>query len=87
MKVNWRARQFALPRFPQGEMVNEGVVKKLAPEIIAAYDAPYPDERYKTGPRRFPMILPIEPDDPSAIANRGAREIACPHPGNAGAAP
>ncbi len=70
--ISWRERQFALPRFPQGEMVNEGVVNKLRPEIIAAYDAPYPDESYKTGPRRFPMILPIMSDDPAAIANAGA---------------
>jgi len=70
--INWRAQQFALPRFPQGEMVNEGVISKLPPEVIAAYDAPYPDESYKTGPRRFPMILPIDPNDPSAIANRKA---------------
>lgn len=67
--IKWREEQFALPRFPQGEMVNDGVVKKLRPEIIAAFDAPYPDESYKTGPRRFPMILPIMPDDPAAIAN------------------
>jgi haloalkane dehalogenase len=70
--LRWREQQFALPRFPQGEMVNSGVVRKLAPEIIAAYDAPYPDESYKTGPRRFPMILPIWPDDPAAIANAAA---------------
>jgi haloalkane dehalogenase len=67
--LKWREQQFALPKFPQGEMVNSGVVRKLAPEIIAAYDAPYPDESYKTGPRRFPMILPIWPDDPACIAN------------------
>lgn len=73
--INWREQQFALPRFPQGEMVNDGVVKKLRPEIIAAFDAPYPDESYKTGPRRFPMILPIMPDDPAAIANGEAWEI------------
>ena len=70
--LNWREQQFALPMFPQGEMVNSGVVRKLAPEIIAAYDAPYPDESYKTGPRRFPMILPIWPDDPACIANAAA---------------
>ncbi len=64
-----------MPRFPQGEMVNDGVVQKLRPEIIAAYDAPYPDESYKTGPRRFPMILPIMADDPAAIANAKAWEI------------
>jgi haloalkane dehalogenase len=60
--INWRAEQFALPRFPQGGMVNEGSRKDLPVEIIAAFDAPYPDESFKTGPRRFPMILPISPD-------------------------
>ena len=73
--VRWREQQFALPEFPQGEMVNDGVVHKLSPEVIAAYDAPYPDESFKTGPRRFPMILPILPDDPAAIANAGAWEV------------
>ena len=70
--IRWREQQFALPKFPQGEMVNDGVVQKLGPGIIAAYDAPYPDESYKTGPRRFPMILPILADDPAAIANAQA---------------
>ncbi len=73
--LKWREEQFAMPRFPQGEMVNDGVVQKLGPEIIAAFDAPYPDESYKTGPRRFPMILPIHADDPAAIANARAWEI------------
>lgn len=73
--IKWREQQFALPKFPQGEMVNDGVVQKLPPGIIAAYDAPYPDESYKTGPRRFPMILPIMADDPAAIANARAWEV------------
>lgn len=72
--LRWREQQLALPRFPQGEMVNAGVVRKLPPEVVAAYDAPYPDERWKTGPRRFPMILPIWPDDPACVANGRAWE-------------
>jgi haloalkane dehalogenase len=68
--INWRAEQFALPQFPQGEMVNSGVKNKLSAETIAAFDAPYIDETFKTGPRRFPMILPISPDDPAAPANK-----------------
>lgn len=72
--IKWREKQLALPKFPQGEMVNDGVVHKLSPELIAAYDAPYPDETYKTGPRRFPMILPILDDDPASIANNAAWE-------------
>ncbi len=70
--LKWRAQMLALPSFPQGEMVNDGVVRKLAPEIIAAFDAPYPDESYKAGPRRFPMILPVLPDDAAVPANRAA---------------
>ena len=68
--INWRTEQFALPEFPQGEMVNSGVKRPLSPETIAAFDAPYIDEGFKTGPRRFPMILPISPDDPAAPANQ-----------------
>lgn len=67
--INWRNQQFALPKFPQGEMVDDGAHFKLAPGIIAAFDAPYPDESYKTGPRRFPMILPVSPDMPSVPDN------------------
>jgi haloalkane dehalogenase len=70
--LKWRAEMLALPQFPQGRMVNDGVVRKLAPEVIAAYDAPYPDESYKAGPRRFPMILPVLPEDAAVPANRAA---------------
>ena len=70
--INWREGIFALPEFPQGEMVNDGVRTKLEPEIIAAYDAPYPDETFKTGPRRFPYILPITPEMPSSEQNLDA---------------
>ncbi|MGI9341238.1 MAG: haloalkane dehalogenase [Gammaproteobacteria bacterium] len=72
--INWRAQQFALPKFPQGEMVDDGAFHKLSAETIAAYDTPYPDETYKTGPRRFPMILPISPDMDSVAENRAAWE-------------
>lgn len=70
--LKWRERQLALPEFPQGTMVNDGVVNKLSAAVVAAYDAPYPHEGYKTGPRRFPMILPVEPLDPVAVANAAA---------------
>ncbi len=73
--IKWRAEQFALPTFPQGEMVDDGTRKKLSPETIAAFDTPYIDESYKTGPRRFPMILPISPDMNSVPENRAAWDI------------
>ena len=33
----------------------------LTPFDAAAYDAPFPDARYKAGVRRFPQLVPVEP--------------------------
>ena len=38
--------------------------ERLAPEVLAAYDAPFPDEGYKEGARAFPTLVPASPDDP-----------------------
>jgi haloalkane dehalogenase len=40
--------------------------------VLAAYDAPYPDESYKVGPRVMPTLVPTRPDDPATEANRAA---------------
>jgi haloalkane dehalogenase len=38
----------------------------------AAYDAPYPDESYRSGARQFPLIVPLGDDDPPATMLRQA---------------
>ena len=43
-------------------------------EVIAAYDAPFPTEDLKEGARQFPVLVPAEPDDLAAPANRAAWE-------------
>lgn len=43
--------------------------------MLAAYDAPFPDESYKAGPRAMPGLVPTTPDDPAAPANRAAWTI------------
>lgn len=68
----FRASVLGMDSFPMGKMVAGGVSNKIGPEIIAAYDAPFPDERYKTGPRAFPMIHPITEYDAPIAANRAA---------------
>jgi haloalkane dehalogenase len=45
----------------------------LSPDEIAAYDAPFPGERYKAGVRRFPQLVPEFPDSPGAAIGRAAR--------------
>ena len=55
-----------------GRAVQNGCLTELPPEVRAAYDAPYPDETFKAGPRAMPGLVPITPDDPAAEANRAA---------------
>jgi haloalkane dehalogenase len=55
-----------------GRAVQSGCVIPLPHEVRAAYDAPFPDETYKAGPRAMPGLVPITPDDPATEANRAA---------------
>lgn len=73
--LRWREFSQTVPGFPVGRIVKGGCVTGLPPEVVAAYDAPFPDERYKEGARQFPLLVPISPDDPAAEANRKAWEV------------
>ena len=46
----------------------------LTAEEASAYEAPFPDERYRAGVRRFPELVPDHPDAPGAALSRKARE-------------
>jgi len=45
----------------------------LSEKECAAYEAPFPDIRYKAGVRRFPEMVPDRPDAPGAALSRRAR--------------
>jgi haloalkane dehalogenase len=68
----WREFSQTVPVFPTGQIVAKGCHKPLAEEVIAAYDAPFPDESYKAGARAFPALVPASPDDPASEPNRQA---------------
>ena len=46
----------------------------LSAEECAAYEAPFPGPQYKAGVRRFPNIVPDNPDAEGAEVSRRARE-------------
>ncbi len=71
----WKAFSQQVPVFPVGDIIQRATVRTLDDAEVAAYDAPYPDESYKAGARRFPLLVPVTPDDPEAPANRRAWEI------------
>jgi haloalkane dehalogenase len=68
----WQKFSQETPRFHAGGIVKGGCAKDVAPEVVAAYDAPFPDERFTAGARQFPLLVPTSPQDPAAAANRAA---------------
>ena len=71
----WQKFSQETPEFKVGNIVNGGCVSELSDEVVAAYNAPFPDERFKEGARQFPLLVPTSPDDPAAPANRAAWDV------------
>jgi len=71
----WQRFSQEAEEFPVGGIVNGGCTSSLTPEVIAGYDAPFPDDSYKAGARVFPTLVPTSPDDPAADANRAAWRV------------
>jgi haloalkane dehalogenase len=61
-------------RLDIGRLVAAGCVVPMEDAVRAAYDAPFPDESFKAGPRAMPSLVPTAPDDPATEANRAAWE-------------
>ncbi|MGY1696921.1 MULTISPECIES: haloalkane dehalogenase [unclassified Geodermatophilus] len=71
----WQRFAATARAFDVGRIVANGTVTDLPPEVVAAYDAPFPDEASKAGARAFPALVPTTPDDPAAAANRAAWQV------------
>ena len=68
----WQKFSQETPVFKVGNIVKGGCKSPLSDDVIAAYDAPFPDDTYKAGARKFPALVPTRPDDPASEANRRA---------------
>ena len=73
--LQWQRFSRESPKFDIGRIIAGGCAEPLTDDVIAAYDAPFPDDSYKAGARRFPSLVPTTPDDPSHAANTRAWEI------------
>ncbi|MBW0107429.1 alpha/beta fold hydrolase [Pseudonocardia sp. KRD-182] len=71
----WQEQAATVEEFDTGAIVARGCHAALPDAVVAAYDAPYPDETYKAGARIFPALIPVTPDDPSAQAVRDSRAV------------
>ncbi|MFC4005082.1 haloalkane dehalogenase [Prauserella oleivorans] len=71
----WWAFHDAVQKAPVldiARFVQSGCRTALSEAEKAAYDAPFPNEMYKAGPRAMPGLVPTRPDDPASEANRAA---------------
>lgn len=68
----WQTFARYSPYFPIGGIINGMTVRTLTAAEKAAYDAPFPDRRYKAATRAFPRLIPTRRMDPEAVANRAA---------------
>jgi haloalkane dehalogenase len=68
----WQKFSQESPTFPIGNIVDGGSATELSAEVIAAYDAPFPDDTFKAGARIFPTLVPTSPTDPASADNIAA---------------
>ena len=59
---------------PIGMLVERSCAQPMAPEVLAAYEAPFPTPESKAGARAFPLFLPLEPDAPGAKEGQEAAQ-------------
>ncbi len=78
MSDNWlHFRDFVAAHhdLPISPLVRGGCATELAPEVVAAYDAPFPTPESKAGARSFPPMIPLTPDAPGAAEGMATAEI------------
>jgi haloalkane dehalogenase len=75
--MQWRAfSQKVGTRMQVGRLIAQTIANyELSADVIAAYDAPFPDDSYKAGAAVFPSLVPISPDMPGAKEMKAARDI------------
>ena len=57
----WKGFAAAAPDIPVGGLIATDALAQNNLMDALAYDAPFPDARYKAGVRRFPQLVPVEP--------------------------
>jgi len=68
----WRKFCAESPDLDIGEVMQASSVVPLSSAEIAAYNAPFPDQRYMAGARRFPSLIPLFHDEPEVEENKAA---------------
>jgi haloalkane dehalogenase len=70
----WREFAEKHPDLQVGRVIQGATVTDLPDEVVAAYDAPYPNAESKAGAAQFPLLVPITDDYPGAAEMRAVAD-------------
>jgi len=72
--MKWREFVASTPDLPIGMIMQGATVSELPPEVVAAYEAPFPGPEYKAGAKAWPLMVPVSPEDEAAPEMKAARQ-------------
>lgn len=70
----WRSLVRSMPDLPVGQLIRN-ITPPLTDQEMAAYDAPFPDSRFKAGVRTFPDLAMVEPGMEGVAEAKAARQF------------
>ena len=70
----WRAFATRSDDLDIGRVLQGATVSELPADVVAAYEAPFPDKTYKPGAIVFPLLVPVSEDAVELPAMRRAAE-------------
>ncbi len=70
----WREAASKMEDMDVGRVIQGATVSTLSDDVVAAYNAPYPDKTYKAGAHEFPLLVPISEDDPASPLMKAAKK-------------
>ncbi|NNC91998.1 MAG: alpha/beta hydrolase, partial [Acidimicrobiia bacterium] len=72
--MKFRAWVKRTPDLPVDLLMSRSEAHPWGPEVLGAYAAPFPTVDHKAGIRRFPMMVPLDADDPGAAEMLATRD-------------
>jgi haloalkane dehalogenase len=69
---DWIAFSQSVDELPIATLVASGTTRSLSEPELAAYSAPFPDGRYQAAAKQFPVLIPVQPDNPGVPQARAA---------------
>ena len=70
----WRDFAERTPDLPVGFVIQGATATQLPDDVVAAYDAPFPNSESKAGAAQFPLLVPLTEDAPGAQEMRAVTD-------------